>query len=298
MTSICVLSIDPTLGRIDVSTLSDQAMMETLIAGLSLEIKERYQDENGLYLEVCEWEEIYCNGEKRVTHVFIDDQDNTVGVVNLEYIPRSVTNFDFVQNTSTGLLITESLRETLKVLNIEETHLAGNVDFLRFPPNLVDIVLTGNKFEGSCILTKLPSSLKMLDVCCNNFRGEVTLDELPQTLCNIDLSHNNFSGRISFDKLPERLGGVHISDINFSGNFEILNPSKNLLLINAEFNDFTGTARVHSSLGKCNMRQRFDISENLLSRVLDENGSRHHLEKQFLKEQRKQRARAPSRCRC
>ena len=53
---IHLLSVDPSLGRVDYSALSDQTLIELLIDGFDDVTKEKYQDNEGTYLNVCEWD--------------------------------------------------------------------------------------------------------------------------------------------------------------------------------------------------------------------------------------------------
>ena len=49
-----LLTVNPSLGLQDYSLLSDQALTEMFIDNFDDEAKKRYQDEYGMYLDVCE----------------------------------------------------------------------------------------------------------------------------------------------------------------------------------------------------------------------------------------------------
>ena len=68
--------MDPFLGRLDYSLLSDQALMEMLIEGFDDETKKKYQDDHGMYLDVCEWPNITCDEDESVI-----DRVSQIGVV-------------------------------------------------------------------------------------------------------------------------------------------------------------------------------------------------------------------------
>ena len=69
------LTVDPSLGRLDYSLLSDQTLMEILIDGFDEKTKKRYQDERGMYLGVCEWPSIKCDCDDRVIEINIDSSN-------------------------------------------------------------------------------------------------------------------------------------------------------------------------------------------------------------------------------
>ena len=61
-----LLSVDPSLGRVDHSLLSDQTLMEMLFDGFDDKTKNKYKDNNGMYLDVCKWSRITCDDDHRV----------------------------------------------------------------------------------------------------------------------------------------------------------------------------------------------------------------------------------------
>ena len=63
-----LLAVDPSLGRLDYESLSDQALMEMLIDALPTEEKAMFKDANGNFQDVCEWTNMDCTDE-RVTEV-------------------------------------------------------------------------------------------------------------------------------------------------------------------------------------------------------------------------------------
>ena len=60
------LTVDPSLGRLDCNSFSDQTLMEMLIDGLDEKSKQKYRDNKGTYLDVCEWSSVTCDEFKRV----------------------------------------------------------------------------------------------------------------------------------------------------------------------------------------------------------------------------------------
>ena len=68
------LSVDPSLGRVDYNSLSDQTLMEMLIEGFDEETKRRYQDSHEMYLNVCELSCVVCDDDERVIEINIDSE--------------------------------------------------------------------------------------------------------------------------------------------------------------------------------------------------------------------------------
>ena len=83
------LSVDPSLGRVDYSFLSDQTLMEILIERFHDETKGECQENNGIYLDVCEWSCIKCDDDDRVIRIE-RDSENISGSIDLCYVPPKV----------------------------------------------------------------------------------------------------------------------------------------------------------------------------------------------------------------
>ena len=64
-----LLSVDPSIGRVDYSLMSDQTLMEMLIDGIDDNTKNKYKDNDGIYLDVCEWACIKCDEDQRVIEI-------------------------------------------------------------------------------------------------------------------------------------------------------------------------------------------------------------------------------------
>ena len=61
-----VRSVDINLGHVDYRSFSDQTLMELLIEGFDENTKRMCQDEDGMYIDVCEWQFVKCNVDDRV----------------------------------------------------------------------------------------------------------------------------------------------------------------------------------------------------------------------------------------
>ena len=69
---VLVLTVDSGLGCVDYKTLSDQTLIEMFIEGFGEETKREYQDEHGMYLDVCDWDCVECDDVNAVTKINFD----------------------------------------------------------------------------------------------------------------------------------------------------------------------------------------------------------------------------------
>ena len=90
-TILKLLAIDEALGRVDPMTLSDQAMMEILVDGLSEDSKVGFCTEQGQLKDVCEWTGVECTPEGKVSKITFNYGHD--GELALAFIPRSVQIF-------------------------------------------------------------------------------------------------------------------------------------------------------------------------------------------------------------
>ena len=90
------ICVDPSLGRLDYNLLSDQALMEMLFDGFDDQTKERFQDDHGIYLDVCEWSCVKCDEFGRV--VEIQEREAHVGSLQFHFAPPKV----IIQNRELG----------------------------------------------------------------------------------------------------------------------------------------------------------------------------------------------------
>ena len=169
MYSFVVLrSADVALGRADYSTFSDQTLMELLFEGFEEEAKQTYQDEHGLYLDVCDWSCVTCDSDERVTRISTTGKVN--GPLRFFYIPPKVES-----------------------LSMSEADLTGPIDFENLPNNLEELCLSDNRLEGSIELTNLPQTMLDLNFRSNTFEGSIDLTKLPESMGRLYLHFNQLT---------------------------------------------------------------------------------------------------------
>ena len=87
MRNLLIAAIDPSLGRFDMASLTDQQCMELFIAECSAYHQKDHQDSEGLYLSVCDWDSVECDAENHVIEIYDPYFD---GKLDLQYLPNTI----------------------------------------------------------------------------------------------------------------------------------------------------------------------------------------------------------------
>ena len=221
-----VSCIDPSLGRLDYDSLSDQALMEMLVKGMNKESKRNIQDAHGNFDDVCEW------GSKLLQYTrCINDRVTRISMVYakwdekqfpFDFIPPLVTQFIHCHGMIHGTLDTASLPVKLEKLDVSYNVLHGELNIEKFPRTLEKIEILANDFCGSIVLADLPPGLIHFEARRNKFTGEVSLSSLPLKMRELKLGDNNLMGSIHIDSLPERMQEIDLSMNAFTGEFRLL----------------------------------------------------------------------------
>ena len=263
-------AVDPSLGRLDYDSLSDQTLMEIFTSRMKEEHIEVLQDKSGNFLDVCEWENVVCTDD-RVTHVKMSYWVFTEKPVAFEYIPPLVTYFEAVYCLMRGSLDTRVLPVHLVKFTVYGNSLSAMVDFRGLPRGLQDICISFNSFCGSCALENLPSSLSRLYADSNQFSGEISLNHLPSMLETLNLRNNRLHGSVVLKNLPQALRSLFLSANDFTGDFQLLDLPSRLKNVDICFNKWSGTVVLRKASG----RMPFRLSNDDIKTVLDENGNTH-----------------------
>ena len=218
-----ILSADPSLGRVDYSSLSDQTLMEMLTEGFDDETKKDYQDNEGMYLDVCKWSCIKCDDDERVSQIDIDSC-HVIGSLDLCYIPPKVN--------------------VLNINSWRKSKLTGSVDLRHLPGGMQKLDLQNNQLTGEIDLTQLPDRMGGLGLNCNQLTGEVDLTRLPDGMGSLSLSSNEFIGKIDLTQLPEGMEYLYLSGNHFSGSLVIKKLPPRMKVIYAQANQFNAIAVV------------------------------------------------------
>ena len=276
-----IRSVDPSLGRLDYHSLSDQALMEMLIEPMEDEEKDILKDGEGFsignFLDVCEWECIECKDD-RVTRVHIFGFEFTKKRVPFEFIPPLVDRFQVSDCKAHGTVDTSKLPKDLETFEVDVNDLEGSLNFKGFPRKLRIINISENYFSGSCALSNLPDTLTHFIVSGNNLSGEITLNALPGALQWLNLSKNLLEGQVHIESLPNSIETIHLSDNAFSGEFRLLSLPSSLEKINLAKNALDETAVL---LRSDKERYFWVISEDIM-KIVDEKGNAHPWQAEIL----------------
>ena len=264
---------DPSLGRLDYDSLSDQALMEMLIDGMHAHSEIIYLDENRNYKDVCEWYRIECTDE-RVTKVAICYQGFSTKPFPFHFTPPLVTTAIFSDCGLHGTLDGSHLPLDLEQLGVQGNSLSGAIDFKSFPRKMKAINLSFNEFSGECAFSDLPDTLENFAAPCNKFCGELSLNSLPAAMMQLDLSLNDFSGPVRIESLPEAMRFIDLSTNKFLEEFTLLAFPPNFEGVRLAYNPLIKTIVLRKASGK----MPFYVSSELITSVLDDEGKRHSWE--------------------
>ena len=140
------LSTDSSLGRVGYSLFSDQTLMEMLVDGFDDETKEEYQDNHGMYLDVCGWSCIKCDDDERVVQIELGSETLS-GSLELCYVPPKVKVLD-ISSRLTGSVDLRQLPDEMSKLHLNNSQLTGEIDLTQLPDGMYDLYLSSNQLTG------------------------------------------------------------------------------------------------------------------------------------------------------
>ena len=273
MLSLVFQGIDPSLGRLDYDSLSDQALMEMLISDMG-ESQRVFQDAKGNFKDVCEWNgylwKVKCESE-RVDSILLTSFKFSERQFPFEFIPPLATSFVSSFCKMHGTLHTPHLPRGLIRFEVVGAKLHGTINFLALPRKLEQLNISFNDFSGSCNLCKLPDTLVTFSAQNNSFSGEIALNSLPLVMEEIDLSNNKLSGSINILQLPPSFVSLDLSKNSFTGEFRLLTFPESLEVLTLYDNPLSGTA----ILQKSDNVMHFELESSCFSQVVDEEGNTH-----------------------
>ena len=277
------VAIDPSLGRLDYESLTDQARMEILVANLPAERLKKFQDAHGNFKDVCDWgADISCDQDGNVHHIlFAGLHDNAL---NLRYIPPHVKSFA-LQKSGECDLKPSDLPQGITNLCMTGTPVRGDFAFSVLPKHMIKVFLNACKLQGTADMQHLPQDLNVLRIDNNKLRGSLLLDKLPKNLAELWAHINCFSGALILDDLPAsmKIVSVYFNDFRELRIAKVLLPSERID-IDVRSNAISGTAVIAKGINA--RKVKIDLLLNKIEAVVDENGKRHRFEKSILPQQK------------
>ena len=296
-----LLTVDPSLGRLDYSLLSDQALMEMLIDGLNDKSKKEYQNKHGMYLDVCEWSCVKCDDDERVIEIDIESHhargslelryvppkvkvlkktwplSKLTGSVDFTHLPEGIQVIDLQNNRLTGEIDSTELPDGMSYVLLYNNQLTGEINLAQLPCGMKDLSLAKNQFSGEIDLAHLPEGMNYLSLHSNRLTGEIDLTQLPNRMEILFLQNNQLTGEIDLTQLPDRMNVLHLHDNQLSGSLVIKCIPFRETTINAGGNHFNPIAVVHSETQAAILLRGSGVTS-----VVDENGTEVD-RKRFLK---------------
>ena len=207
---------DSCLGRVDHSSLSDQTLMEMLFKDLPDKATQKFKDQDGFYLDVCQWRNITCDDEGNVVRIRKCD---AVGSVAFAHIPPKV-----------------------KIFHMSLAGIVGTIEACDLPQRTEEFDVGDNKLEGTFDFANSPVGIRELSIYKNNFSGGADLENLPKPMTHLWIHDNKFSGSLCLTNLPPKFQTLDASRNAFSGSFCIQNAPLSLRYVCADGNWFSPTA--------------------------------------------------------
>ena len=239
------LSVDPSLGRVDYSLMSDQTLMEMLFEGFDDRIKKRYKDNDETYIDVSEWSCVKCDDAQRAIEIGIDS-GHVSGSLALRYVPPRV--------------------KVLKIISAG-SRLTGSVDLTQLPDRMENLTLSNNQLTGEINLTLLPDTMIILALYSNQLSGEIDLTQLPGGMAWLYLDHNQFTGEIDLTHLPDAIKLLHLNHNQLSGSLIARKLPPGLCTIDVRVNHFNAIA-----VGDPKAHAIIELQGSGVTTVVDESG--------------------------
>ena len=259
--------VDPSaLGRLDYLSMSQQALMECLVAQINETSLRNFLDENKNFKDIDEWTGVKCNDEGDVVKIdWVNEGHYAVnGSIDFQWIPPKVQNLKLRSYTPaqplTGSLDIHMLPRSLQTFHINIFHIhptekiaiRGSFSdlpesmkvfnnsgcivqmplcLIGIPKRLKDIYISGHDF-GDINLRCGSAALTGLILTKGNKQGTISFLESPPSLLTLDLKENKLVGSVSLQGLPDCLERISLSDNNFQGSIVFENVPPSLQFIN------------------------------------------------------------------
>ncbi|KNH07232.1 hypothetical protein XU18_2095 [Perkinsela sp. CCAP 1560/4] len=236
------VACDDGTGRVDRSTLSQQALMELFIFGLN-EPEKICGTRDGPD-DVCKWRGVKCNADGEVERfLWSNKKKYGNGTLGFEFLPRSIQAVHMSGNSLSGTIQLADLPGRMEVVSLTNNKLTGSLDLDTLPATFRGLQLCVNQFTGEISLENLPKCLEFLSLAVNQLSGTICLTSLPPVLETLDLGQNRFEGSLDFRRIPESVRTMQLNENRFSGTIDLGNLPESMVL-DVRQNTLSGTVRV------------------------------------------------------
>ena len=258
------LGADPSFGRVDCSSPSDQTLMEMLIDGFDDETKKMYQDKHGTYLGICEWSCVTCDEDESAVKIDVDSTAVS-GSLKLRRLPPKVSVLiirSLQKSKLTGSVDLAHLPGGIEFFFLDHNQLTGDIDLAKLPERIKELYLQSNQLTGESDLTQLPDGMKVLKLDVNHLTGKVDLTHLPDGMKVLKLDINRLSGEVDLTHLPDGMEWLSLADNQLTGKIDLTRLPDGMQLLDLSNNQLTGDIERTSLPGGM---QKLDFENSRLS---------------------------------
>ena len=207
---IFIASADTGLSKVDPHLLSQQMLMEIVIADASK--CDRIRHAGNEYLSYALWPGVRCNEADEVTHIewHYGANIHMEGTLNLSWLPQSLIKFNITQRMLHGTLDATKLPPLLEFCFLSWNKIEGNVDLGALPRHLRSLKARSNLLGGTLCFQNIPDTLKTVQLSDNRLSGSVGVKDIPLTMEDLWLANNNFTGVIYMCDVPGTLRTLNL----------------------------------------------------------------------------------------
>ena len=272
------------LGRLDPLTMSQQSIMECLVAQLSDASQRAFRDKKKHFLDVKSWKGVVMDTVGYVGNI---DWSDKHGSMDLRWLPDQVLYFRLSGDSQDDLVGTVefcALPRHLRSLFLSNIGLTGEIDLSALPKMLEEFCVIHVPLHGALRFDGIPATLKYvsvketplssIDLTCTSsalksisvqscaLQGTLSFANSPPALEKLDLSDNTFVGFLDFAGLAQTATLLELHRNAFDAIRG--NPPFVLRFVAAE-NRLTGTVELLASFAM----RFYDASKNQLTGSLD-----------------------------
>ena len=203
-------------GRVDLSSLSDQTLMELLVGDIQRNTMLR--DSEGEFLEIHSWNGLTFSDTGELLDIdfdaeaVMDGHDDVVsyivgpkGSIDLKWIPMTVRYFTIVDLALEGVVETRELPEHLEYFDISANIFRGTFCIASLPQKIQSVKIASNLLDGTLDMVHLPPHVTLFVAEFNRFHGSLDFSDLPKNIVTLRVGFNDFQGTVDLSKIPSKM---------------------------------------------------------------------------------------------
>eukprot|EP00009_Paramoeba_aestuarina_P007520 CAMPEP_0201523978 /NCGR_PEP_ID=MMETSP0161_2-20130828/21037_1 /ASSEMBLY_ACC=CAM_ASM_000251 /TAXON_ID=180227 /ORGANISM="Neoparamoeba aestuarina, Strain SoJaBio B1-5/56/2" /LENGTH=264 /DNA_ID=CAMNT_0047923225 /DNA_START=20 /DNA_END=814 /DNA_ORIENTATION=+ len=248
MTMITLLCVDcdAGCGKVEKSLLSQQTLMELLIAGV--DAKEKLCRNTDDSVDISHWHHLTVNAQGDVTEIEWDDQELS-GYIDFQWLPETLEGLTISsEGHLSGEVDLTRLPCPLIVFQVYDNAFSGKVNLCHLPEKLEILSISGKGHTGTPNLRNLPRSMRRLHLNDCSLTGEVDLTQLPPLLEALSLAENQLSGPVDLTRLPQRMERLNLNDNRFSGLTDFSKIPRTVDTLSVAHTDLSGEVYIFTGI--------------------------------------------------